>query len=158
MLHDMLQMSASCSRLHHCFHCMTRLICFALLCECDTVQALNKLMGFSSMIQHGCSMFLASAPTLAQIHLHECHCNALSALMCCRCLAATQRHREAEMACRKAIAAHPSSPAAAMQLAAVLQSTGKDQDAVDAIKHAQGQLSSLDEASCQVSTSWVCCA
>ena len=45
-----------------------------------------------------------------------------------------------------------------MQLAAVLQRTGKDEDAVDAIKHAQGQLSSLDEASRQVSTSCVCSA
>ena len=139
------------------FVCTTGLICFALLCEYITVQAVNKLMGFSFIFQHGWSTHLVSVPTLAQVNLCECHRNTLSALMSCRCLAATQRHREAEMACRKAIAAHPSSPAAAMQLAAVLQSTGKDQDAVEAIKHAQDRLSSLDEASCQVSMSRVCC-
>jgi len=71
-------------------------------------------------------------------------------LLLCRCLAGKQRHKEAEMACRKAIAAHPHNPAASLQLAAVLQHTGRHQDAVETIRHGQDHLTDMGSASCQV--------
>ncbi|KAL0025266.1 hypothetical protein WJX77_012112 [Trebouxia sp. C0004] len=66
-----------------------------------------------------------------------------------RCLAGKQRHKEAEMACRKAIAAHAHNPAAALQLAAILQHTGRHQDAVEAIRHGHDHLTEMGTASCQ---------
>ena len=63
---------------------------------------------------------------------------------------AQDKHAEAEMACKKALAACPNSPAAVLNLAALLASNEKHQDAVQALDQLPQGTAPQDHVSSQV--------